>query len=942
MLFINSYLHAATKTNTYLNNYMRRILFLSILSFLFVTFAFGQSKRSTVTGKIIDLDTKTPLIGAVVIKDTVTGAGVITDDKGQFILKNMLLGKDNKIFVEYVGYHNMEVVIKPTKTNFVLPSPITLASAMKMKEIVVYGTAPIAEVKGDTTQFNAGAYKTNPDASAGDLLAKMPGFKQSEDGSVSKEGETITKVLVDGKNYFRDDAAAALNSLPANIVESIQFIDDKTDEAKFTGYDDGERVKTINIVTKTKQKSAVMGEYYAGYGRGENSKNHYMGSANTNIFTKKDIITIGFGANNINMNPISQRGYYGGGSSSGISSQAGLRFNYDRQIKDGSFSATYIFRDSERKRESFTNRTYKTDESTMLKYDTTNTNNQIHRIFINYEQKLNANNKIFARPSFSFTTTETTSANIQENKYSDQQLNTVTTSKSISDKFSYRINPNVMWFHNFTPKQFLTTSFRASISDDDQTRFLENNIAKIKEDILVDSVSNQKIKDLIGSNNVNFGANYTLRFSKKHSMSVRYGMTYDWSTNDKKTYAWDNTTGTYKDINDDLSNTFERDYLTNRLTLGYSYNKDNIQNVHIGVGYRNSALQNEQTYPEVLQAQKYNFNSPDVFSMYRYKISKSKMFTMMINSTSQLPSLNQLQEVLDVTNPIDVRIGNSQLDQAYRTMFMLNYRTSNVKKSTSFSVYSRVVNTQNYFSQRTRTLKEDEVIGGILVQKGAKITTYDNMDGMWSWRMGSNYAMPFKAIKSSVNMGLNYSLSRYPSMQDGNKYFTLNNSVDYDLNIVSNITPDLDFTVGSNTMFTNAKSDISNSSNVVEQVVKVKLDWIFWKGFFVNVDYNYRYNYISNAPNIDRHQNILNAAIGKKFLDNKLEVRISGFDLLNQYRSIFTSTSEQYIQSVVSNNLTRYVAFSVKYKFSTLKAQGLRTQNNNNYRRGHGPRMMRF
>ncbi len=915
-----------------------------IICVLFVNISLGayaQNQKSTIKGVVIDEITKQPLVGAIIIKDTVTGAGVITDDKGEFVLRNLKYGVDNNLLVEYAGYQNMKVIVKPTSQTFILSTPIVLSTALKVKEIIVYGSAPVAEIKGDTTQYNAGAYKTNPDASAGDLLAKMPGFKQSSDGTVSKEGEAIAKVLVDGKNYFRNDAATALNSLPANIVESIQYIDDQSDESKFTGFDDGSRVKTINIVTKTKQKSAVLGEYYGAYGYGD--KNYYTGSANTNIFTQKDVINIGLGANNINANPVSQRGFYGGGSQNGLSSQIGAKFNYDRQIKDGSFSVNYIYNRKDNDALSLTNRTFTADNSTMLIADTSNLLTNTHRLNVWYEQKLNANNKLIIRPSFTYTSREQNKFSVTENKFADEKLNTTTSSKSVSESSNYRINPHIMWFHNFSPKTFFTSSFRGSFSNDESTQFLENNILKYANDNWQDSVSNQKIRDLANSNNLDFNLGLTQRIGKFGGLSLRYGVSYDWSDSDKKTYAWDALTSSFTDINDDLSNTFERDYLNNKVTLGYTYNKNNIHNLNIGLSYKYSALQDQRTYPLIEPIEKYSYNAPEVFSVYFFRPSKSKFMRVMLRSNSVLPSINQLQDVLDVSNPSFLVMGNSNLDQAYRTNLNFMYRSSNIEKSTSLMLFARVTNTQDYFAQNTRVVQADEVIDGVLVQKGARIQTYENLDGMWNMSLSSEYSLPLKGIKSTLNTEVEYEFDRFPSIQDGTKYFTMNNAVGLNLKLLSNITPELDFTIGTSSDYTRSKSDISSAVNVFEQEVQVKLDWIFWKGFFLNIDYNYRYNYLSSSPNVDRHQNILNAGIGKRFLNDRLEVRVSGYDLLNQYQNIFTNTSDQYIETVFSNNLTRYVAFSVKYKINTLKAQGLRTSGSSPQRgmgRGHG--MMRF
>lgn len=920
----------------------------TLLIILFSILVFGataQSKIKTVTvsGYVIDDFTKEPMIGALVIVDTIAGTGVITDADGLFEIPGIQLNVESELLIEYVGYYDLLAVIKPTTENFKLSEPIAITSSMTMKEVMVYGTARIMEIKGDTTQYNAGAYKTNPDATAADLIAKMPGFKQSEDGSVSKEGETITKVLVDGRNYFRDDVAMALSSLPANIVESIQYIDDKSDESKFTGYDDGTRVKTINIVTTTKQKSAYMGEYYAGFG----TDGRFMAAANTNIFTQKDIISLGVGANNINMYPLSQRGFYGGGGRSGISDAIGVKFNYDRQIKDGSISVTYMYNRGDKEINSLSNQDYLVDDRSSMSLDSTNTISNSHRVWLYYEQKLNANNKLIIRPNFSFSENTSVYNRLSENVYTETpSLDTKARTLTNSNSVNYSINPSIMWFHNFSKNHFLTSSFRGRFSNNETDRFIESNITTFDEGIAQDSSSIQDITDIASSNNIDANLAYTFKFGKYSGVNLRYNMGYDWSDNEKKTYVYDDMTGGYVDINDlnlndDLSNTFARNYLTNTVSLGYSYNEKGIHVFNGGIGLKNSSLQNNMIYPTSTQ-ENHIFNSPDFRMNYRYKISATSNFNVFLNGSSSLPSITQLQDVLDVSDPLNVSIGNPDLDQSFRTMLMAYYRSTNKETLTSFSSYFRLQNVMSSFATAREVLTEDTYINGVLVQKGAQKSTTVNLDGYWNFTLGSTFAVPIKAIKSSFNADLRYNLMQSPSMYNNVEYKSLKNSIDLDLNLVSNISPNIDFTVGTGTMYSNAISDNvkSTSSNAITQDVKVKVNWIFLDGFFINVDYKYRYNYITGSPDLDPHQNILNAAIGKKFFNNKLELRISAFDILNQYRSITYSQNDIFSQNVISNNLTQYFSFSLQYKFNTLQ-KGSDTRSSSP-KRSHGGMRRRF
>lgn len=914
-----------------------------MISIMFSQTTLGQttSTKATITGSIFDEFDNSPLIGATVMTDTLNNLGVTTNEKGVFVIKNADLKKPLKIYVYYTGYKDKVVTITPDRVNYTLQSPVLMENKM-VATIVVQGTAPIAEIKGDTTQFNAGAYKTNPDATTGDLISKMPGFKVADDGTVSQQGQSITKITVDGKNYFRDDAAAALSALPAEIVQSIQLIDDKNDEDKFTGYDSGERIKTLNIVTKTKSTFAAMGDYAAGYGlsapkrkdeNGNNidlspsqTQNPFIFTSNTNIFSNKQSLSLGFGGNNVNQSPLSPRGYYGG-RRNGITTAYGIKLNYNLEIKGGNFSTTYLFDYGNSNRQSGVVRQYNDEAMGRTYIDTTNNDglSQNHNLSFYYEQQLNKNNKLIARPSFRYSSSETSLWRESANSYEGApDLDNKATTNSLTSSRNYSINPNIMWFHNFSQKQFFTTSLRGTFTDNNQDQYIKNHILTRKDIENMDwndSISNQYIRNLANGNTIDARLSFTQRFGQFSGVTMSYSATYDWSTSERKTYIWDDITQSYKDIDDLLSNTFNRNYLTNNVGVGYNYN-NRTSMFNVGVNFQNSQLKNHRTYPTNDDPEKYSFNSPNVMIGYRYTINKNKNLRFMLMGRPNLPSLTQLQDVLDVTDPLNVSIGNPDLNQAFSSNFVFSYNSSNVEKSQIFSAYARLSNSMNSFATDRYTLTENTVIKGVEIQKGAQVSTTTNLNGKWSSEFGATFAFPIKSIKSNVTMDLSYDFSSSPFMSNRQRYDSKENSIDFDLRLSSNISSNLDFTIRNNIEYTRGSTNRLNStpSNTLNERVILRLDWIFWKGFFLNVDYTFQYNNYFDNKIENNSQNILNAGIGKKFLKNSLELRISGFDILNQLKNYSSNVREGYTEYSRSNNLGRYFAFTLRFKFNTLGA----------------------
>ena len=245
---------------------MKRILGLFVLS---VLSAAAQAAPITLKGKVVGGDDGQPIAGAYVIinasepdaakRTSLTGTG------GTFQVTSQ--EKSTDITISFIGYKNFHRAISPASGNTVDLGTIRMQpEAQVTEEVQVIAKAPIATVKGDTLQYNASAFKTNPDATSEDLLKKMPGVTTNDDGAVEVHGETLGKVYVDGKEFFADDPAVALKTLPADVIAGIQVFDDKSDESKFSGFDDGERIKAINIVTKSGVSTSTFGKVYGGYG----------------------------------------------------------------------------------------------------------------------------------------------------------------------------------------------------------------------------------------------------------------------------------------------------------------------------------------------------------------------------------------------------------------------------------------------------------------------------------------------------------------------------------------------------------------------------------------------------------------------------------------------------------------------------------------------------
>ena len=304
---------------------MTKLLLQTILiSFSFIT-TFAQT--SELSGVVKDAQNNFGISGASVLlinaKDSTQRKGILADVEGNFKLTNIKLG-NYRLRVSSIGYTNLETRVSVGNTPKNLGILKLTENANQLGEVTVREKQVRVEQKGDTIQYNAGAFKTNPDATVEDLVKKMPGVT-IENGVVKAQGEEVRKVTVDGQEFFGDDAALALRNLPAEIVDKVQVFDRLSEQSQFTGFDDGNAVKTINITTRQNKNNGQFGKIYAGVGDDQ----RYQSGVSVNFFKKDQRLTIIGLSNNINQQNFSNQdilgvmGNSGGGMQFGGGGQGG-------------------------------------------------------------------------------------------------------------------------------------------------------------------------------------------------------------------------------------------------------------------------------------------------------------------------------------------------------------------------------------------------------------------------------------------------------------------------------------------------------------------------------------------------------------------------------------------------------------------------------------------
>ena len=930
---------------------------LLLISFLFFSFSVF-SQTATISGKVVGASNAS-LPGAHISINQIWGEQVksgVTDDQGNFEIKSVPTG-GYKIKVSFLGMADFEQEISLTDQNLNLETIQLQESSSGLEEVVVEGKAPIATQSGDTTSYNASSFKTLKDASAEELVEKMPGVV-IENGEVQAQGEKVQQVLVDGRPFFGNDPSAALKNLPAEVISKIEVFDQKSDQSNFTGFDDGETTKTMNIVTKKNMRAGQFGKVQAGYGgniENNNFESKYRVGGNFSIFNGDQRISLIGQSNNINIQNFSTEdllgvvgsggsrrgrggrgggGRRGGGGGSvndflvqqqgGIATTHAIGLNYSDKIGEKlELSGSYFFNASENNSDEGLLRQFIDNESVSEFYEEESgsfTDNFNHRLNMKLEYKIDTVNSIIMRPRVSWQKNKGTE-NVFGSTLLDNDLINQTDNDTRSDLNGMNFSNNILFRHRF-PKRGRTISLNVGMGYNDKKgeSYLESQDDYFDPPPYSDTLNQFSNLDIQGWN-LSSNISYTEPIGKGQSLMVEYRTRYQEEDSDKTTNDFSENTQDYTSLNNTLTNVFSNTYLTHTGGVGYNYRKGKFMFI-TRARVELAQLNGEETFPNPANTISKDFVNFVPFAMIRWTKSRQENFRFMYRSNTTSPSADQLQTVVDNTNPLQLSIGNADLNQSVSHRLFARYQKTNVEKSRVFFALIGGSFQQNYIGNQLY-LREttDPIFDEIDLAPGAQLSQPVNLDGYWDMRTYFTYGIPLAKIKSNLNFDFGVNYSNSPSQINRVINESKNSSFKGGIVLASNISDKVDFTLSSRTGFTSVKNTINadGDSDYITQSTRVKFNWIIGKSLVFRTNLNHQlYNGLSD----DFNQNywLWNMSIGKKVFKNKLgEIAISAFDLLNQNRSITRNITEVYIEDVETTTLTRYIMLNFTYNFRNFR-----------------------
>jgi hypothetical protein len=916
---------------------MRKLISGLLLIFI-ASSAFSQSQ--TLKGTLKDTSENRVLVNTVISvlskKDSVLVKFTRADKDGNFKIQGLKEGSYILLVTHpYMGDYFDNIEVKdgaPADLGYVHLTP----KSKLLSEVIVKSGSPI-KIKGDTLVYTADSFKVRPGANVEELLRRLPGITVDKNGQITAMGERVTKVLVDGEEFFGSDPGVATKNLRADAVQEVQVFDKKSDQAAFTGIDDGVKDKTINL--KMKKLAGHFGKVEAGGG----TEGRYDNSAMANFFqNKRKVAGYGIISNTGQTNLDWQDAQnYGGASdnmTTGISDDGGMYMTIggggDENYSGGqrgipqNWNAGFHFSDKYNKEKTSFNTGYKyskvispgttktfsqnflpnaenwTSNSTSENHPTTDK----HQINMTMEFKIDSNNTLKWTSRFNNNNGE-----VKNNYYSEMlddssQFINSSSRKSITETDRNAVASTLLWQHKF--KKFsrtisINTDFNWNQSKSDGLLYSLNNYYKNGIFDHRDTTDQVNINDNI-NNTTTTKVSYTEPLKKDVYLELSYAFAYNNSKSDRIVNK-KNINGKYEEMVDSLSNFFVFNRMQNTPGLFFRINK---KKYNLSFGSLLDFNQFEQKNISEDRTTNYNFLSFIPRASYTYKFKPNESLRIGYNGSTTPPSPEQLQPTRVNTDELNIYIGNPTLKQAFRHNLNASYNFYNVLKEKNLFTNLGFGFTDNAFTQSS------------LIDYNTGKRTYFtvNTDGNYFVRFYSNYGFKIKNTNWRTGIGPNYNMNRNVEYINGVK--SINTTRNYSLQLnINTYKPDAyNIYFWSSLGWNDSKA--SQNSNAAADYWYANFNGsgskVFAKKWEVGSDIALQVR--QKDPNYTQNSNFTtwNAYLLKRFMkENQLELKLQVYDILNQNRGYQRNFSSSYsFTETYYNTLRRFFLLSATWNFA--------------------------
>jgi len=810
-------------------------------------------------------------------------------EKGDYLLQYSFLGYAPQ--VKALNTDWKEKVIE-------LPKIQLKQTSVELAEVEIATDRIPMKMKGDTLIFDAAAFKTRQGAELEKLLEKLPGIEVDENGNITAQGKAVNKILVNGKEFFGSNPQMATKNLDAEAVEKVEVLDKKSEEADFTGIDDGEEEKTINITLKEEYNKGYFGKVYAALG----TEDTYQGSLNYNRFNEKTQFSIISGGNNLNEQNFSYSEYsdfQGGGSM--VFDGAALGVNQGDGITESFSAGANLSHEFSKKMNLNVNYFYVDNENELLKrIETSNftpdetfetvenqesgSERQRHSSDITFKWEIDSSNKIVYRAGFSIRDLESFNQSITNFSQAQNQEG-ITSNENPQNTESWSLYSEFDFTKKLEKKgRIWNTGFDVNLSDNEEANDLKNNI--------FDRQINQ-FQDFDESNEeFRVSTKYTEPLAEEWFASLSFSLSSQ--ENEPERLFFDRANGNQL-LNDSLSGQFKRETLDRRVGTEIKYNTKDFL-ISFGLFAADIELTTD------LNERDFQFLYP--FLSMRWKMKGSQNLRIRYSTSTNVPSLSQLLTIPNNINPNQNYVGNSNLDPEYTHRINLNYYRFDPLKSVSV------------FARLSASTVSDKIVNRTVVNPDfTRFVTPENTDFYQSVSLYGYIGSKLKKYNLSYSFNANGSYSDYEAFLNNRLSRVENQSYRFGLRLGRDKNEKWDLDIGVNYSFNRQNFDLNSDFNQ-------NFDNISWfaegelrltENLLFSASYTIR-RYTAAFFSSERTLNFINLELRRSFKDELWAVKLIANDILNENVGIRRSGDVNSLRDEEFNTRARYFMIGVSRK----------------------------
>jgi hypothetical protein len=913
--------------------------FYAFLLFFLTGMVNASAQKKTISGSLIDTFNNDKIESATVTliraSDSILLGFTHSDQEGAFSLKVAEASK-YIILISYPGFADYtDVFTSDAAPTIALGKIVLFTRENLLSEFVVRQKTGAILIKGDTTEYAADSFKVDANANVEALLKKLPGLQVDKNGQITAQGEKVQKILVDGEEFFSDDPAVVNRNLQAKTIDKVQIFDKKSENAAFTGIDDGQRTKTINLQLKDKYKKGYFGKLATGGGDNGFFENQGM----FNLFRGKQKFSVfGIAANTGRIGlSYEDNNKFGSGGQSFSNEESGEFFTFAASDDDGGWDGNYNgqglpkawtagahFSDKWNKDKNHVNFNYKFSRRVVEAVNNTLTQYSLPDSVYYSDQRNNSFSTsdrhtlsgMYEWTIDSSSTLKLNASGAQMNKSNVSDFNTASKGaqggimnesarQSNNDGLNKNVTADLVWKKKFKKKgrtMLLDASFNQSYNNNNGYLHASNTFYS---EGIMDSVTNinQLKKNESQTTSMTANATYTEPISKKGFLELKYK--FNTQNNFSRQLSFNkNGAGQFVDLDSLYSTDYNFDVQTHRAgaSLRWVYEKLNFS---FGAGVSNTRFVQTDNLFGSDKTRLFNNFFPS--ASVNYKFTKQSSLNVNYNGNTQQPSIDQLQPIRQNTDPLNISIGNPNLRQEFDHNISMRYNSYKVLQGTYY-----------YLGGGATFVNHDISRSESIISSGIRTYQYINVDGNYNSYLYAGAG--FKIKKWDLDLGINSSANQGRVNNLVNNFKNRNDNNSYSLGLRFGYEKEKKFTVSFNpSVAYNQNFSSINQQNTAFWSTTQELNTTYYlpKKFELNLDISWSVR--QRTVTFDQHNNVflMNAYLAKKIGKNDaFEVRGSVFDIFNQNLGFSRYGQGNTVTQSSYNTIRRYALISVIWNFT--------------------------